>query len=113
MLKTRKDRQWASGGYNRLEECQPLAYRSCRGAVPTLPWWYIEGVLVMHIMSAWMDGWMHGCVHRWTNQLIDKWVVGGWIDKWIRRNNWLRTLELDGEVLPESSWRVEVSVDHP
>ena len=56
---------------------------------------------------------MHGCVHRWTNQLIDKWVVDGWVDKRIRRNNWLRTLELDGEVLPESSWRVEVSVDHP
>lgn len=66
-----------------------------------------------HAHNECMDGCMHGCVHRWTNQLIDKWVVGGWIDKWIRRNNWLRTLELDGEVLPESSWRVEVSVDHP
>lgn len=38
--------------------------------------------------------------------------MDGWIHKWIRRNDWLRTLELDVEVLPESNWRVEGGVDH-
>lgn len=33
--------------------------------------------------------------------------MDGLIGKWIRRNDWLRTLELDVEVLPESNLRVE------